>query len=137
VPGIELIRDTGESSGIVFHAVPGGHEFNSFVLAVYNVAGPGQSMDDSVKERILKIAEPVDIKVMVSLSCTMCPEVVMGSQRIASLNSRVKAQVFDLQHFPDIKEKYQIMSVPCIVINDERVEFGKKNITELLDLIGA
>ncbi len=137
LPGIELIRDTGESSGIVFHAVPGGHEFNSFVLAVYNVAGPGQTMDDSIKERILKIAEPVDIKVMVSLSCTMCPEVVMGTQRIASLNSRVKAQVYDLQHFPDIKEKYQIMSVPCIVINDERVEFGKKNMTELLDLIGA
>jgi len=26
------------------------------------------------------------------------------------------------------------MSVPCLVINDEKVSFGKKNITQILDL---
>jgi hypothetical protein len=29
------------------------------------------------------------------------------------------------------------MSVPCMVINDETVEFGKKSVPELLDLMQA
>ena len=38
--------------------------------------------------------------------------------------------------FPEIKDKYQVMSVPCLVINDgEKISFGKKNIRQLLELI--
>ncbi len=135
--GIEILRAGGKSSGIVFHAVPGGHEFNSFVLALYNVAGPGQEIDSTISEAIKNLNAPVDIKVMVSLSCTMCPEVVMGTQKIASLNDHVKASVYDLQHFPAIKEKYQIMSVPCMIINDEKVVFGKKSLKEIVDILAA
>ncbi len=135
--GIEILRADGNSSGIVFHAVPGGHEFNSFVLALYNVAGPGQEIDDALGDAIKKLSSPVDIKVMVSLSCTMCPEVVMGTQKIASLNGNVKASVYDLQHFPAIKEKYQIMSVPCMIINDEKVVFGKKSLKEIVDILAT
>ncbi len=28
-----------------------------------------------------------------------------------------------------------IMSVPCTIINDEHVRFGKKNISQVLDMI--
>ena len=33
-------------TGLAFHGVPSGHEFNSFVLGLYNAAGPGQPLDD-------------------------------------------------------------------------------------------
>lgn len=36
---------------------------------------------------------------------------------------------------PDLKERYNVMSVPCIVINDEKIVFGKKNVDEMLALI--
>lgn len=48
----------------------------------------------------------------------------------------ITAQVYDLNHFPDLREKYQVMSVPCLVVNDgEQVSFGKKNIRQLLELL--
>ena len=133
--GLELLHQDGSSSGIFFHAVPGGHEFNSFIIALYNVAGPGQAIDDSVKEILAQIDKPIDIKVMVSLSCTMCPEVVMGSQKLASESKFITAQMFDIQHFPEIKQKYKIMSVPCMVINDKDIYFGKKNIVDIANLL--
>lgn len=134
-PGLELLKADGTSSGIIFHGVPGGHEFNSFIVALYNVAGPGQAMDDSVTAALAKLDHNIDIKVMVSLSCTMCPEVVMGTQRLAAASPFVKAEMFDLQHFPDIKKQYKIMSVPCMVINDKDVHFGKKNINEIVSML--
>lgn len=134
-PAIEILRENGESSGIVFHGVPGGHEFNSFVIALYNVAGPGQGIDEVTEKEIAAICEKVNIKILVSLSCTMCPETVMSSQKIASLNENVTAEMFDLTHFPELKTKYNVMSVPCIVVNDEKISFGKKNIQDMLEII--
>ena len=117
---------------VTFHAVPGGHEFNSFVIAVYNVAGPKQSISDELLQEIKSISKKINLKVVVSLSCTMCPEVVMSSQRIAIENERIEAEVFDFAHYPDLKQKYKIMSVPALIINDEKVIFGKKDIKEIL-----
>lgn len=135
LPEVELCNENGEGTGIKYHGVPSGHEINSFVLAIYNVAGPGKEVDASTLDKINKIDKETNIKVLVSLSCTMCPEVVMGTQRIASLNNKVSAEMYDLMHFPKLKEKYKVMSVPCMVINDSEVHFGKKPIEEIADLI--
>lgn len=135
LPAMELIDHTGRSSGIYFHGVPGGHEFNSFVIALYNVAGPGQELDRDTEARIQAVSKETNIKILVSLTCTMCPESVMAAQRIAAASKHVTAEMFDLPHYPELKEKYNVMSVPCMVINDEKVVFGKKNAGEILDLI--
>lgn len=134
-PGLEILHEDKTSSGIVFHGVPGGHEFNSFVLALYNVAGPGQGLDEGVAQVLEKIQQAVNVKVVVSLSCTMCPEVVMGTQRLAAASSNVTAEMYDVQHFPDIRKKYNIMSVPCMIVNDNDVYFGKKDIAEIVNLL--
>ena len=135
-PCVEIYRVDGSYSGLAFHGVPGGHEFTSFILGLYNAAGTGQKVDEDVSEVISKIDHRVDLKVLVSLSCTMCPDLVIASQKLASLNENVTAEVYDLNHFPEIKDKYQVMSVPCLVINDgEKVSFGKKNIRQILELI--
>lgn len=135
-PLVEVYRQDGSYSGLAFHGVPGGHEFTSFVLGLYNAAGAGQKIDEDVLENISKIDRRVDMKVLVSLSCTMCPDLVIAAQKMASLNENITAEVYDLNHFPEIKDKYQVMSVPCLVINDgEKISFGKKNIRQILEII--
>lgn len=139
-PCVRMVVD-GEPTGLAFHGVPSGHEFNSFVLGLYNVAGPGQPLGDDLIERVKSIASPLDIMILVSLTCTMCPETVLASQRIASLNPAVRAEAYDVAHFPELRDQYGAMSVPCIVITradgTQRVEFGKKSIPQMLELIGA
>ena len=138
-PCVRMVVD-GEPTGLAFHGVPSGHEFNSFVLGLYNAAGPGQPLGDDLIERAKSIASPLSIMILVSLTCTMCPETVLASQRLASLNPAVRAEAYDVSHFPELKDQYGAMSVPCIVINrggEQTVEFGKKSIPQMLDLIGA
>ena len=135
-PVVEVYREDGSYSGLAFHGVPGGHEFTSFVLGLYNASGVGQKVDEDILETLGKVDRRVDMKVLVSLSCTMCPDLVIAAQKMASLNDNITAEVYDLNHFPEIKDKYQVMSVPCLVINDgEKISFGKKNIRQLLELI--
>ena len=135
-PCVKLCRADGEETGLAFHGVPGGHEFSSFVLGIYNAIGPGQPIDDKTRERIQSINKPTDIKVLVSLSCTMCPDTVISAQHIAAKNKNITAEIYDIHHFEEIRKKYNVMSVPCILINDANVSFGKKNIEQILELIG-
>ncbi|MFI3202594.1 MAG: thioredoxin family protein, partial [Eubacteriales bacterium] len=134
-PYLELLFHDESSSGIQYYAMPGGHEFNSFILALYNVAGPGKEIAPEEVTRIAQLKEKADIKVLISLSCTMCPEVVTSTQKIASLNPNITASAIDISHFPELKEKFNVMSVPCMVINEELVHFGKKNITQILEIL--
>ena len=135
-PCVKLCHADGTETGLAFHGVPGGHEFSSFVLGIYNAIGPGQPIDDKTRERIQAISKPTDIKVLVSLSCTMCPDTVVSAQHIAAKNKNITAEIYDIHHFEEIRKQYNVMSVPCILINDTNVSFGKKNIEQILELIG-
>ena len=134
-PCVEVCQADGSPTGLAFHGVPGGHEFTSFVIGLYNAAGPGQALDADVRERIAAITKPTDIKILVTLSCTMCPDLVKAAQRIAAENPNVTAHVYDIRHFEDLKDRHSVMSVPCMVVNDKDVYFGKKNIQQVLELI--
>lgn len=136
LPCVRVCHADGSWTGLSFHGVPGGHEFTSFVLGLYNAAGPGQALDEESRTAIQAIQKPVEFQVLVSLSCTMCPELVTAAQRMAAENPNITAQVYDLNHFPDLRERYQVMSVPCLVVNGgEQLSFGKKNVRQLLELL--
>lgn len=135
-PCVRVCRADGSWTGLAFHGVPGGHEFTSFVLGLYNAAGPGQALDAQTEAALQAIDRPTELQVLVSLSCTMCPELVTAAQRMAAANPHITAQAYDLNHFPALRDKYHVMSVPCLVVDQgKQVTFGKKNIQQLLDLL--
>ena len=134
-PCVRVFLEDGSDTGIAFHGVPSGHEFTTFVISLYNASGPGQQSDEQTIQEIKEIKNTVDMKILVTLSCTMCPDLVIACQRIATLNPNIRAEVYDIQHFDELRKKYNVMSVPCLVINDDKVSFGKKNINQVLELI--
>jgi len=135
LPVVALLDKNRNYSGVKFHGVPGGHELNSFILAIYNLAGPGQAIDQDLLKDIKSFDKKTNLKVVVSLSCTLCPDVVVATQRMAMENKNIESEMIELSLFEDIKRKYRIMSVPAIIVNDEKVHFGAKKINEILELI--
>ncbi len=134
-PAIEICEENGKSKNVYFHGVPGGHEFNSFVIGLYNAAGPGQAIAPENLSRCKALSKPINIKLAVTLSCTNCPELVMAVQRVAMLSENIRLDIYDLSKFEALKDEFKIMSVPCMVINDSDVHFGKKTIEEVLDIL--
>ncbi|WP_294188247.1 FAD-dependent oxidoreductase [uncultured Clostridium sp.] len=134
-PIVAILNKDNEYTGVKFHGVPGGHELNSFLIAMYNVAGPGQEINPTILNDIKAIDKKINIKVGVSLSCHVCPDVVMAAQRIAIENPNVETEMLDLSNFPDLKDKHKIMSVPAIIVNDEKVYFGGKKLEEIVNLL--
>lgn len=134
-PCVRVLRADGTDTGIAFHGVPGGHEFNSFVVGLYNAAGPGQSIDPALAEAIAAIDRPLD-------SNRGCPVLhhVPGTghsraedRRLQSAGDRQGLRREPLP--PELRERYKIASVPCLIINKAKVAFGKKTLGQLLELL--
>lgn len=134
-PVVALLDNDNNYSGVKFHGVPGGHELNSFILAIYNLGSEGQQISEETLSNIKKIDKEINIKVCVSLSCHLCPDVVVSSQRIAIENKNVETEMLDISNFKDIKDKFKVMSVPAIIVNDEKIYFGAKKIDEIIEII--
>jgi thioredoxin reductase (NADPH) len=129
LPFVEVARADGAPTGMRFHGVSGGHEFTSFVLGLYNASGPGQPIANEDRNAIESIARPVRLRVPVGLSCTMCLDVVVACQRMAADNPLVEADAYDINRFSELRERYDVMSVPCLVVNDGaegRASFGQE-----------
>ena len=133
-PVIALFDSDGKYTGVSFHGVPSGHELESFMYAIYNAAGPGQEISDELFERIKKL-KPMNLKIGISPTCVLCPQLVLACQRTAIINSGITAEMVDLVQFPALRKKYKIMSIPALIINNNDVVFGEKNIDELMDIL--
>ena len=99
-PTIAFFDQDNNFKGVKFSTLPGGHELNSFILALYNIAGAGQKISEESKKKIDGISTPHKIKIGVTLSCSRCPESVQSAQRIAIENSNIDVEVIDVFHIP-------------------------------------
>lgn len=131
LPLLKLLDADGQDTGLHYAGIPTGHELNSLVLGVYNVAGPGQTIDPALADRIKRLPA-AKIRIGVSLTCHFCPDVVAACQRMASLNPGITATMIDLQHFPDLRKSKKIMSVPATMINDAPVILGSQSLEQLV-----
>lgn len=134
-PTVILLDKNGEFSGIKYSTLPSGHELNSFILAMYNIAGPGQKISEENKAKIEQLQKPINIKIGITLSCNNCPETVQSVQRIAAENKNIQVEIIDVLTFREFREKHEIMSVPAMVIDDKEIYFGRKNIDEVLGIL--
>ena len=100
-----------------FSGIPGGHEINSFVLGILHLAAEDKLTAEQI-EKIRQLPPNTTLKVGVTLACPYCPDVVAAAHSIAiASGGNVTAEMMNVALFPDIREKYHIMSVPALIVN--------------------
>jgi NADH-dependent peroxiredoxin subunit F len=123
----------GKMTGISFSGIPGGHEFNSLVLAVLQASGTTIRLDPGVKALLSGIKEPLHFEVFISLACHNCPDVVQALNQFALLNPDISAEMIDGGLFPDMIEARDIQGVPSVYLNGELFANGKVDAARLVD----
>lgn len=115
----------GADSGVRFSGLPGGHEFNSFVLALLHASGTPMKLDDSLKAIIAGIDDELNFEVFVSLSCHNCPDVVQTLNQFALLNPKISTETIDGGHYQDVIDERNIQGVPTVFLNGKVFANGK------------
>lgn len=128
-----MLEVDGQPNGIRFSGIPGGHEFNSLVLAVLHSSGTPMKLDENIQQLIKLINEPLTFEVFVSLSCHNCPDVVQALNQFAALNPNISSEMIDGGLFPELIEKRNIQGVPTVFLNGDIFANGKVDTAQLLE----
>ncbi|MDE6717907.1 MAG: alkyl hydroperoxide reductase subunit F, partial [Muribaculaceae bacterium] len=131
-PVLAIWRD-GVPTGVQFCGVHGGHEFSSLILAVLNAAGQGKNLpDETMQKRIEGITGPVEILTFVSLTCSICPDVVQALNVITLLNPGISNKVIDGAVVPQMIKDYNVNGVPTVYANGDLLNVGQATLGELV-----
>lgn len=134
-PSIVLLDNNEEYKRIKFNGIPAGHEINSLIAAILEVSGNSNNLPKPIEERLKKVIKPINIKVFVTLSCPHCPGAVEKAHKLALENPNINAEMIEAQTFYDLSDKYNVSSVPKIVINDKYEFVGNQPFEEFLNNI--
>jgi len=132
-PYMELLYQDASPTGISYHGAPRGHIFTPFMVGIYYAGGDDRQVDGRILRQIKALHKAVNMKVFLTPACRLCQDLTNSCQNIAVRNELISAEVYDLTLYPELKERYNIESVPCMVINDCVIRCGKRNIYTLLD----
>ncbi|MFW5862564.1 MAG: protein disulfide oxidoreductase [Spirochaetota bacterium] len=135
IPAMLVTDDKGTDTGIRFFGVPGGYEINSFLTSINEVSGSGEELPGDMIERIKKIDKDVRIEVFITLTCPYCPQAVATAHRIALENPKIKADMVESSTFQHLAIKYNVSSVPKIVINETLEFIGAQPVSVFLEQI--
>jgi len=121
-----------EPRGIIFSGVPGGHEFNSLILALLQTGGVALKLDESIQQLIASIDEPLQFQTIVSLSCHACPEVVQTLNQFALVNANISNEMIDGGVYPEFIEANNIQGVPSVLLNGKPFANGQVDSSVLI-----
>ncbi|MFT9377249.1 alkyl hydroperoxide reductase subunit F [Komagataeibacter saccharivorans] len=132
-----VIRRDGAKTGVTFAAIPMGHEFTSFVLALLQAGGhPPKFTDDQIAQ-IRALPGHYNFETYVSLSCQNCPDVVQALNAMSVINPNIHNVTIDGGLFQDEVTARNIMSVPQVYLNGELFDTGRMDITHILARLDA
>ncbi|HER00016.1 MAG TPA: glutaredoxin [candidate division Zixibacteria bacterium] len=130
-----LVIEGERDYGIRFYGVPSGYEFNSLLNAMYNVSRGEIGLPGVIREDLDKIDKNIHVQVFVTPTCPHCPNAVKTAQNFALYSGKIKADMVEVSEFPELARKYQVMSVPKVVINEDIDFVGALGDREYLEKI--
>jgi glutaredoxin-like protein len=134
-PTFVILDQNNNFKNFRFNGIPAGHEINSLITALIDSSSSNPLFDEKILERLSKINKDIHIKVFVTLSCPHCPGAVSNAFRLAMTNNNIKADAYEAQTFYELSMKYNVSSVPKIIINDIYEFLGNQPIEAFLNAI--
>lgn len=117
IPAI-VVMDEQKDYGIRYFGIPSGYEFISILESIEVVStGKTQLSKESI-EKIKAINSQVHIQIFVTPTCPYCPSAVLIGQALAYINDNIKADMVEITEFPHLASRYNVRSVPRIVVNE-------------------
>jgi len=105
--------------GVRFFGVPSGYEFATLLEDIVDVSRGASRLSPTTKEALSNIHKPIHIQVFVTPTCPYCPRAVRIAHQMAIESEYITADMIEAIEFPQLANKYGVMAVPKVVINDK------------------
>jgi glutaredoxin-like protein len=117
IPAIVIV---GKSDfGIRYYGLPAGYELSTMIDTIIDVSKGSTKLPEAIKIKLAEIKKDVHLQIFVSPTCPYCPKAARIAQQFAIEKENIRSDVIEMMEFPHLVQKYSVMSVPHIVINED------------------
>ena len=118
-----IVIEGEKDYGIRYIGLPAGLEFSTLVQGILQVSKREPKLAPQTIEQLKNIDIPIELMVFVTTSCGYCPSAAITAYNFALASDYITAKVIDASENPDLAERFQVVGVPKIVINEGTAEF--------------
>jgi len=112
------VIESSQDYGIRFYGIPTGYEFASFLETILKVSSEVSGLTVKMKEQLKDLKKPAHIQVFVTPTCPYCTQAALTAYQLAIENENITSDVIEISEFPHLAQKYNVMGVPKVVINE-------------------
>jgi len=133
LPGITLAGDG--RSAIHYICIPEQQEVVPFAHALAYTARGASPLSPDLLARVQTIRAPAELLVFVSPFCPTCPLVVEAANSLAAAHEAISVFIIDVQHVPEQAHRYQVQSVPALIIDRDLVHIGEITVERIVEIL--
>lgn len=119
-----VVRGADGGERARFFGVPAGYEFTTLLEDILEVGGAGSQLSPQSASALAGLEGDVHIQVFVTPTCPYCPAAVRMGHALALASEKVTADMVMSTEFPHVSQRYGVMAVPKVVINETRAFEG-------------
>lgn len=131
------VVEGAKKARIKFYGVPAGYEFGSLLKDIMLASRGETDLTPATKKALGAVTMPVHIQVFVTPTCPYCPGMVSLAHQFAMENDRISADMIEINEYPHLGIKYNVMGVPKTVINESVEILGMQPEEEFVRQIQA
>ena len=123
IPAILLLGD-GKNYGVRFFGIVSGYEFMPLILGITRVSQKTSQLSPRTIEKIKSLSKDIHIQVFTTPTCPFCSQAVQTAHQLAIESDYITSDMVESVEFPHLAQKYEVFSVPKIVINETHTFVG-------------
>ena len=116
VPAI-LLGEDGRARAR-YYGIPSGLEFAVLVEGIVAASRKDSGLKPETRRALADLPQDVHIRVFVTPTCRYCPRVARLAHAMAQESERVRADVVEAMEFPALADRYGVVGVPKVVLNE-------------------
>ncbi|MCS7173956.1 MAG: thioredoxin family protein [Armatimonadetes bacterium] len=124
-----------------YYGIPAGLEFAVLVEGIVAASRRDSGLKPQTRSSLARLPRDVHIRVFVTPTCPYCPRVARLAHAMAQESERVRADVVEALEFPALADRYGVMGVPKVVINEAYAFEGARSeevfLQHVLEAAGA
>jgi glutaredoxin-like protein len=90
----------------------------ALIEGITDVSSGKTKLTPQTKQKLQSVTKPIHIQVFVTPTCPYCPQDVRLAHQFAVESDLVTADMVEVVEFPFFCQRYAVMSVPKVVINE-------------------
>lgn len=144
LPNVKVTQETDDentlpeirlSTNLVYSALPLEQELEPFLEALSRVNAPTSGLPAGVKEKLARLDIPTRLKLYVAMHCPHCPAMVRAMTPLTAACDPLHLNVVDGTQFPEEASRDNVMSAPCLILDDDIRWTGNVDPAEVVEMI--